>query len=66
MPMQKYTLCWLALKENKSASSYYEIRRKYNRTLSNYNLLTVKEEIKCLLIQKFKALIQESDYCEVA
>lgn len=57
---------WLALKENKSASSYYEIRRKYNRTLSNYNLLTVKEEIKSLLIQKFKALIQESEYCEVA
>lgn len=55
---------WLELKQNKSNSSYYERRDKYNSTLSKYNLLTIKEEVKSLLIQKFNELYYPPYYFE--
>lgn len=55
---------WLELKQNKSNSSYYERRDKYNSILSKYNLLTIKEEVKSLLTQKFNELYYPPYYFE--
>ncbi len=49
---------WRGIKNNKSSSYYYDLRKKYNELLDKYQLLTIKEELRDLLIEKFNLLIE--------
>lgn len=47
---------WAELRLNKSSSSFYETRNKFNSILEKYDLLTLKKEIMIALKEKFQKL----------
>ncbi len=48
---------WREIKNSKSSTYYYGLRQKYNNLLRNYNLDTIKLELRDLLVKKFQSLI---------
>lgn len=48
---------WREIKNSKSSSYYYDLRKSYNNLLRKYNLDTIKLELRDLLVAKFQSLI---------
>lgn len=48
---------WREIKNNKSSSYYYAQRARYNRLLEKYQMDTIKQELRDLLITKFQTLM---------
>ncbi|MEG0926328.1 hypothetical protein [Chryseobacterium sp.] len=48
---------WREIKNSKSSSHYYDLRKAYNNLIRKYNLDTIKLELRDLLVRKFQSLI---------
>lgn len=49
------------IKNSKSSSHYYDLRKAYNNLLRKYNLDTIKLELRDLLVRKFQSLVGDRD-----
>ncbi|MFC0428927.1 hypothetical protein [Chryseobacterium scophthalmum] len=49
---------WREIKNSKSSTYYYNLRSKYIELLEKYQLYTIKQELRNLLVAKFQSLIE--------